>query len=64
MFDAFAAIDGGGSGRDAKDDKRVDRDEWLKSCTELDKYGFVAFEGLNETSKRGATIIFNTIDDK
>jgi hypothetical protein len=30
MFDAFSKVDGGGAGRDAKDDRRMDLDEWLK----------------------------------
>ena len=30
MYDAFAKIDGGSAGRDANDDKRIEKEEFLK----------------------------------
>ena len=63
MFDAFAKIDGGGAGRDANDDLRVDLDEWKRGYKNVASYGFVAFEGLKEKSKKDAKAIFEEIDD-
>ena len=44
MFDAFSKIDGGGAGRDAKDDRRMDLGEWVKGYRGVRDYGFVAFK--------------------
>jgi hypothetical protein len=62
MFDAFAKIDGGGAGRDAGDDKRIELTEWLNGYKNVPDYGFVALENIN--TKAEATEVFNTkIDD-
>ena len=60
MFEAFKKIDAGGP--DAKD-KRVDMDEWLRGYKNVSMYGFVAFEGIREFSKKKAQKIFEEIDD-
>jgi hypothetical protein len=64
IFDAFAQIDGGGAGRDAGDDKRIELHEWLAGYEGLaGLYGFVATQDLAGKSKRGATSIFQKMDD-
>ena len=53
---------GGGSGRDAGDDKRIELAEWHKGYQTISDYGFVALQGID--SKKKATEVFNTqIDD-
>ena len=64
MFDAFAKIDGGGVGRGAGDDKRIEMNEWLSAYKKLEDYGFKALENMSSNSKEQAKEIFNTkIDD-
>ena len=41
MFDAFAKIDGGGSGRDANDDSRIEQSEWVAGYSGVTGHGFV-----------------------
>ena len=60
MFDLFAKIDGGGAGRDAKDDKRIVRDEWLAGYKGAEGYGFAALDGL--ASKKDAGALFLAMD--
>ena len=61
MFDAFAKIDGGGAGRDANDDKRIEKDEWMTGFKGMAGYGFKAFEGM--ATKEDATAAFEKMDD-
>jgi len=61
MYDAFAKIDGGGSGRDANDDKRIVKDEWMKGYKGVLDYGFAALDGI--TDKKSADSLFGKIDD-
>ena len=61
MFDAFSKIDGGGAGRDANDDKRIEKDEWMKGFKGMAGYGFKAFEGV--TKKEDAQATFEKMDD-
>jgi hypothetical protein len=64
MYDAFAKIDGGGSGRDAGDDLRIEMDEWMKGYKGVTNHGFVALDNLREISRKEAKVIFNEkIDD-
>ena len=44
--DAFSKIDGGGAGRDAKDDRRMELKEWMEGYKGVRNYGFVAFKDL------------------
>ena len=60
MYDGFSKIDGGGAGRDAKDDRRVDLEEWLKGYKGVSDYGFVAFASI--TDDASATAVFKQID--
>eukprot|EP00613_Pedinella_sp_CCMP2098_P047261 CAMPEP_0171835758 /NCGR_PEP_ID=MMETSP0992-20121227/11173_1 /TAXON_ID=483369 /ORGANISM="non described non described, Strain CCMP2098" /LENGTH=581 /DNA_ID=CAMNT_0012451641 /DNA_START=47 /DNA_END=1792 /DNA_ORIENTATION=- len=61
MFDAFAKVDGGGAGRDASDDRRIDLAEMEKGYKGIGGFGFVAFKDLN--TKADATAVFKSIDD-
>jgi len=61
MFDAFSKIDGGGAGRDANDDKRIEKEEWIVGYRNISKYGFVAFEGLDD--KKAAGRAWKVMDD-
>ena len=61
MFDAFAKLDGGGAGRDANDDLRLDMEEWLKGYTKVAQHGFVGLMGID--SRQEAEGVFNQIDD-
>jgi len=61
MFDAFAKIDGGDSGRGKNDDKRIVEEEWLKGYKKVGKYGFVALEDIND--KKAAKALFASMDD-
>ena len=63
MFDAFAKIDGGGSGRDANDDKRVELEEFKSGFKGVTGYGFKAFEPLWDAKKKDARLVFESIDD-
>jgi hypothetical protein len=64
MFDAFAKIDGGGAGRDAGDDLRIELREWLIGYKSVSNYGFVALEDVQSLTKKEATKLFNEkIDD-
>jgi hypothetical protein len=46
QFDAFSKIDGGGAGRDAGDDRRVDLDEWMHGYKGVASHGLVALAHL------------------
>ena len=46
MFDAFSKIDGGGSGRDAGDDKRIEEAEFLKGYKGVAEHGFLALQNI------------------
>ena len=61
MFDAFSKIDGGGAGRDAGDDKRLELAEFLKGYKGVSLHGFVALQGLESTKQ--ATAAFAQMDD-
>ena len=61
MFDAFAKIDGGGAGRDAHDDKRLELHEWLEGFKSVSKHGFVALKSIAD--KKEAEKLFKEIDD-
>jgi len=61
MFDAFAKIDSGGSGRGAGDDRRIELAEWMARYRGVRGFGFVAFSNIK--SKAAATEVFNTMDD-
>jgi hypothetical protein len=61
MYDAFAKIDGGGAGRDANDDKRIEAAEFEKGYKGVTSYGFKALEGL--TKKSEAKAAFEKMDD-
>ena len=63
MFDAFAKIDGGGAGRDANDDGRLEMGEWVKGYKNVGPFGFVAFRGIYDMKKKQAKEIFAAIDD-
>jgi hypothetical protein len=58
MFDAFAKIDGGGSGRDANDDLRIDLDEWMKGYKGVTNHGFVALDNLRDLPRKELKAIF------
>lgn len=57
MFDAFAKIDGGGAGRDAGDDLRIELREWLLGYKSVSNYGFVALEQQRNFSMRESMIM-------
>ena len=61
MFDAFAKVDGGGAGRDAGDDKRIELNEFLKGFGGIGGHGFLAFKDIE--NKKQATQIFERMDD-
>ena len=61
MYDCFATIDGGGSGRDANDDKRIVEEEWLKGFKTVSDSGFVALDAIK--TKKLAQAAFASIDD-
>lgn len=61
MFDAFAKLDGGGAGRDAGDDLRLESREWLKGYKGVQSHGFVALA--NVRSKEQARAAFAQMDD-
>lgn len=61
QFDAFAKIDGGGSGRSATDDKRMDLKEWLQGFKGVSDHGFVGLHGISTNEE--ATEAFGKIDD-
>ena len=47
MFDAFALVDGGGAGRKAIEDRRIEKAEWMARYNDVVMpYGFAAFKGL------------------
>jgi len=60
MFDAFAKVDGGGSGRGSHDDKRIVRDEWLRGYKGVLDHGFAALAGI--TDKESAAAAFAKMD--
>jgi len=61
MFDAFSKIDGGGSGRDANDNNRIELDEWLAGWQGVRSHGFVVLAAV--TTKEQAKEVFGIIDD-
>jgi hypothetical protein len=61
QYDAFAMIDGGGSGRDKNDDNRIDIYEWLAGYKNVVDHGFVGLQGIAD--KAEAFEIFKKIDD-
>jgi hypothetical protein len=64
MYDAFAKIDGGGSGRDANDDLRIDFGEFLKGHKGVTNYGVVALQNLQDLTKKELKVLFvEKIDD-
>jgi hypothetical protein len=63
MFDAFSKIDGGGAGRDAGDDKRIELEEFKNGFKGVTGYGFVAFDSLWDAKKKEARELFEQIDD-
>ena len=60
MFDAFSKIDGGGAGRDANDDKRIEMAEFIKGYKGVTEYGFVALSSLK--NDRIAKAAFQKMD--
>lgn len=54
-------IDGGGAGRDANDDRRIELREWLEGYLKLSSHGLVAFQGLKNDAQ--ATAVFQAMDD-
>jgi len=63
MYDAFSKIDGGGSGRDAGDDKRIVEEEFLKGYKGVCGHGFKRLEALGSMKKSEAKEAFSKIDD-
>ena len=61
QFDAFAKIDGGGAGRDANDDKRVEHTEWMAGWKGVREHGFRALA--NVRSDAQAEAAFKAMDD-
>jgi hypothetical protein len=61
MYDAFAKVDGGGVGRDANDDRRIDLKEMEAGYKGVTGYGFKAFEGMEK--KKDAKAVFEAMDD-
>ncbi len=61
MLDAFSKVDGNGHGHvDVEDDRRIDKEEWLRSYSKLGHYGF---NGLADVQSDAlATIAFDTMD--
>lgn len=53
--------DGGGAGRDANDDKRIELKEWLAGFKGVQDHGFIGLA--NVRSKEQAKEAFNVIDD-
>jgi hypothetical protein len=65
MFDAFAAIDGGGSGTTASDDRRVSLAEFEAAIPSIGSagYGFVGLAGIADAaSEDSAESVFKQID--
>ena len=60
MFDAFAKIDGGGAGRDAGDDRRMELKEWLAGYKGAAGYGFGCLDGIKDD--KAATALFKKMD--
>ena len=64
MYDAFAKIDGGGAGRDAGDDLRIEEAEWIAGYQNVcgaAGYGFVALSSVKSDS--AAKEAFKRMDD-
>ena len=61
MFDAFAKIDGGGSGRGADDNKRIELDEWIAGWKSVRSHGFIALAQIS--TEEEAIQVFAQIDD-
>jgi len=61
MFDAFAKVDGGGSGRGASDNKRIELDEWMAGWKGVRGHGFVALAAVTTTEE--AAEVFSKMDD-
>ena len=56
-----ASSDGGGAGRDANDDKRVELTEWLNGYRGVAEHGFVGLTGIANTGQ--ARSAFAKMDD-
>ena len=61
MFDAFAKIDGGGSGRGASDDKRISSKEWTAGWKGVRSHGFIALASIGTSEQ--AKEAFSKMDD-
>ena len=61
MYDAFAKVDGGGAGRDAGDDLRIELAEWMGGYAQATGYGFVALSSIKSDS--AAKEAFQKMDD-
>ena len=61
MFDAFAKIDGGGAGRDANDDRRIELNEWLAGYRWVTEHGLVCFKDIKNDDE--ARAVFAEMDD-
>ena len=53
--------DGGGAGRDANDDKRIELNEWMAGFTTVADHGFVGLKNVTTTDE--ARAVFESIDD-
>lgn len=60
MLDAFSTIDGGGSGVTEDDDRRMDKNEWLKGYIHVRTSGFVGLGKL--VNKDAALAAFEAMD--
>jgi hypothetical protein len=64
----FAKIDGGGAGRGANDDRRIDLKEWLSGYQKVGNYGFLVLDGMAGSSSsasasdRKALAVFELMD--
>ena len=59
MYDAYAKIDGGGAGRDAGDDLRIEETEWMAGYKNVEGYNFV---GLSLKDDDEAKATFKRMD--
>ena len=61
LASCFVHSDGGGAGRDANDDKRIELNEWMKGYKTVQDHGLVGLAKV--ATKKQAEKVFNTIDD-
>ena len=59
LFDAFAAIDGGGPGVDANDDRRISRDEWMKGHHSVSTFDWTKLHKITDAE---AEAVFDQMD--